>query len=293
MSFSEARPEYSPALRCASAAAIAGTICLSFGISAAWGNVVETREFEERVVLDAGDMEVVVENVFGSIRVVGYDGDVVELSGIETITGDRQRDVDRARDEVSLRTEQTDGRLVFRVSRGNGCDCNYGRRWSGYTVAYDLELRVPRTVAFDISTVNRGDIEIEGVHGDFRVSNVNGSVTLSGLRNAGHVETVNGRLTASFDLVPKDSTSFKTVNGEVDVTFPSELSADLRFRTMRGDIRTDFEAEPLAVPPTSEVENAGSTVIRTQRQAAVRVAGGGPTYSFETLNGDITVRESR
>ncbi|HMB72277.1 MAG TPA: hypothetical protein VKQ06_01810 [Gammaproteobacteria bacterium] len=263
-------------------------------VSQTGAQVVDTRSLEERIVLDdAADIAIVVDNIFGSVRVTGHDEPVVELSAIETVTGDTQTDIERARAEVSLRTMREPGRVAFLVRRGEGCDCACGCRWDGYKVAYDIELRIPRDAAFDVSTVNDGDIEVENVRGEFSVSNVNGDVTLRGLRAAGHAKTVNGELTAAFERSPSAATSFETINGEIDVAFPADISADLFFRTMRGEIWTDFDVTALPVTPGAETRQSRRTVIRSDRHAAVRVDSGGPAFTFETLNGDITIRELR
>jgi DUF4097 and DUF4098 domain-containing protein YvlB len=93
-----------------------------------------------------------------------------------------------------------------------------------------------------------------------------------------------------FERAPAAATAFKTVNGRIDVAFPSDLSADLAFKTMHGEIWTDFDVEPLAVAPTTEGKREGTRyVFRSDQRSMVRVGRGGPTHSFETLNGDIEV----
>lgn len=258
-------------------------------------DVVATRMLEESVAVDAAaSLEVVVDNVFGPIRVTVHDASTVEMTATETIRGDTQSDVDRAATEVGLRTVREDGRVAFLVRRlDDDCDCacEWGcRRWEDYVVAYDIELRVPRDAAVHVETVNDGAIVIDGVRGRFDVENVNGSVTLTGLRSAGRATTVNGKMSATFDRAPTEASSFETVNGEIDVTFPSDFSADLELTTMRGEIWTDFEAAPLPSALETEKRTGGGVLIRAERRTRVRIGSGGPTHTFETLNGDIYVR---
>lgn len=267
---------------------------ITFAVTRVAAEVVDTRQLDERIAVDESvGLEVVVDNVFGPVRVTGHDEPVVELVAVETVRGDTQSDIERARDEVTLQTVQEPGRVAFLVRRSDGCNCECGCRWDGYVVAYDIELRVPHGAAIDVSTVNDGDVAVENVYGRFRVANVNGAVTLSGLREAGHAETVNGELSASFERLPDADTSFETINGEIEVTFPTDLSADLFFKTMHGEIWTDFDVAALPVTPTQDRTDARRTVIRSDRHAAVRVDSGGPAHTFETLNGDIYVRAAR
>jgi hypothetical protein len=266
------------------------------GIASA--DVVETRQLDESVqVTDGQPLVVIVKNITGSVRVTEHDRDRVEMHATETIRGDLQADITRARAELTLKTESEPGRVAFRVRRIGGDDGDWGRRNSGwgddYVVEYDIDVRVPRGATLDLSTVNDGEVTAENVTGDFTVANVNGAVRLTGLTGSGEIKTVNGNVEASFARAPADPTSFHTVNGDVDVTFPNDLSANLEFKTMNGDVFTDFEVESLTQPPTIErTRNGGRPVMRMNRNSAFRVRSGGETHSFNTLNGDVYVRKA-
>ena len=275
------------------AAFAAAALCAC--LAPAHAEVTGTRKLEDSVRVTGGKPPVViVKNIFGSIHVTAHDRDTVDMTATETIHGDLQADIDQARAEVELRTQSEDGRVAFRVRRvgaDGDCDCN---RWDGYRVEYAIEVRVPRDAAVEVATVNDGDIVIEGVHGNFEVRNVNGGVRLAGLRGAGHISTVNGPVEARFERAPTAATSFKTINGKIEVAFPENLAADLEFTTMHGQIYTDFDVEPFVRAPVSErTRDDGRLVVRTQRASAMRVAGGGPEYSFETLNGSVYIRKAQ
>ena len=80
--------------------------------------VTGTRMLQESVrVPGAGAPVVIVKNVFGSIRVTTHDRDTVDMTATETVHGDLQADIARARAEVELRTESEEGRVAFRVRR--------------------------------------------------------------------------------------------------------------------------------------------------------------------------------
>jgi hypothetical protein len=265
---------------------------------AAAADLTATRTIEDSLPVGGErNLVVIVDDVFGSIHVTAHDRDTIELEAVETVRGKLQADIDRAHAEVGLRTEREPGRVAFRVRRlddkgGDDCNCGRNSRWDGYFVAYEIELKVPRNAALDLSTVNGGDIVVDGVRGDFEVHNVNGGVQLTGLEGSGKISTVNGRVDAAFARAPKSATSFETVNGKIDVTFPPDLEADLSFETLHGGMFTDFEAKPIAGAPSTEpARNGGKLSIRSGGPAHVRVGAGGPTYSFKTLNGEIYVRK--
>ena len=256
--------------------------------------VIDTRELTETVPVAANDpLVVVVRNINGPIHVIGHDGNRVEMRATETVRGDLQADIERARAEMQLRTETEPGRVAIRVRHVGDDDDDRGRGWGwdGYSIEYDIEVRVPRGATLEVGTVNGGDVTAEDVNGEFKLSNVNGAVRLVRAGGSGSVQTVNGDVDVSFARAPSEATSFKTVNGELDVTFPTNLSAELAFHTMHGDVFTDFDVETLT-DPADVRRDRGRYVLNTNRSSAFRVGAGGERHSFNTLNGDIFVRKA-
>ena len=123
--------------------------------------------------------------------------------------------------------------------------------------------------------------------------NVNGGIEMVDVQGAGQVQTVNGDIDASFAASPEAATEFKTVNGRVQVALPRDLSADLRMTTLNGGLYTDFESTALASHPATREQRGNRAVYRADRFASVRVGKGGPALTFETLNGDVQVRQRR
>jgi hypothetical protein len=274
--------------------ALAGLAAVPLAAPEARAEVVETQMLEDSVSVDtAKPLRVVVDDVFGSIRVTGHDAATVEMHATQTVRAKTRFDLERARADVTLRTVHDDGEVGFLVRRPDGqCDCR-ADRWDGYVVKYDIELKVPRGASVDLSTVNEGDIVVGGVEGDFEIANVNGGVRLDGLRGTGSIHTVNGPIDAVFARSPAGGVSFKTINGRIEAGFPADLSADLTFKTMHGEVWTDYAGEPVAPAPVRERAPGGNGwVLRSSSRGGVRVGGGGPTLSFETLNGEIVVRKA-
>jgi len=255
-------------------------------------DVVDTRELNETIPVSANEpLVVIVKNIIGPIHVTGHDANRVEMHATETVRGDLQADIERARAEMQLRTETEPGRVAFRVRNIDGDSGRRNSNWDNYSIAYDIELRVPRGATLEISTVNDGDVTVEDVNGEFDLKNVNGAVRLVRAGGGGSIHTVNGDVDASFARSPSEATSFHTVNGEVDVTFPANLSAELAFHTLQGDVFTDFDVESLSAPPEVR-RDRGRYVMNTNRNSAFRVGTGGERHTFNTLNGDILVRKA-
>jgi hypothetical protein len=234
----------------------------------------------------------IVDNIFGSIRVTGHAASTIELVAEETITA-RSRDAfDRARAEVELEIRNADGELELYVD-GPFRNHNRGHDDPGYQVEYDFEIRVPFECDLRLKTINDGEIRVAEVSGEFEVRNVNGGITMDHMRGSGDARTVNGSVRIRFDENPRRDSSFKTINGELEFSFQPGLSADLEFKTFNGEAWSDFEIEPLPLRLATERRRNGSLVIRTDSRSRVRAGRGGPQLSFDTLNGDIRIRNAR
>jgi hypothetical protein len=258
----------------------------------------DRRDLQETIVFESsGPRRLVIDNVWGSIVVEGYEGDKVEMTAAETVHARTAERIDQARREVALRILKQGAEIELYVDGPFRCrdrneKGNCWNRWhDNYEVIYDFHVRVPRDADLEVRTVNHGDIEVSGVEGDFIVHNVNGSIELSGLAGSGEATTVNGPVAASFVANPKGDSHFETLNGRIDVSFQPDLSADLEMVARWGELWSDYEVEPLASLPPTKRTKAGRTVIELQRGSRVRVDRGGPTHSFETLNGNIYVRK--
>lgn len=273
------------------------TILVSCGTVLAGEAIVETRTIRDSLTLDggAGTARLTVDNVFGSIRIEGGDGTAIEFEASETIEARTPQDRDQARQAVSLQvTRDANGATLyvdgpFRCKDESPHRCDQRRK---YHVRYDFVIRVPRQIDLELSTVNDGEIEVADVRGAYDVANVNGGVRLMHIDGSGDVTTVNGEIEVIFDGNPSEASRFTTVNGTLDAAFQPDLSADLEMKTMNGEIRSHFEVAPLALAEPETRSVGDRTVIQMDHWTRVRIAQGGPRLTFETLNGDVLIRNA-
>jgi hypothetical protein len=257
----------------------------------------DNRTLRETLAFEGpGQQRLIVENVWGSVVVRGYDGDTVEMVAEETVRAKTTERIEQARREVEIEVRRRDGEIELYVDGPFRCQQedrrNCWNEWNNhYEVIYDFEIRVPFATDLEVRTVTDGDIEVFDVRGDFRIHNVNGSIDLAGMAGSGEAVTVNGPVVASFVSNPGGDSHFKTVNGKIDVSFQPDLSADLDMIARWGELWSEYEVAPLPSAPPTKKTKGNRTIIELPRGTRVRVDGGGPTHSFETLNGNIYVRK--
>jgi len=239
-----------------------------------------------------------VDNVFGSIEVVGGSGNQAELVVDENTRAESKEALALARKEVTLDITQPDGGLKLYVDGPFRCDCEDGcrgqrrRHEDGYIVKMDFVLHVPSNVSVDLRTVNEGRVVVRNVDGNFMARNVNGDIELDGMGGSGLAHTVNGPVKVSFKRNPQENSSFQSVNGNIDLFFTRGLSADFRFKTFNGGIYSDFPVTTMPLHAPTREEHGGKVVFRADRFTAARISNGGPEIKIENLNGDIRILEN-
>lgn len=257
---------------------------------------VEDREtIRKTLTATSAAPEIVVDDVHGSIRVRAHSGSTVEATILRTARGRSPERLADAKQEVKLEITEKPGMIRFYVDGpfrcGDGHNCNKGRNYYGYEVAYDFELLVPQGSRLYLTTVNGGKVEATGTNGDFDIHNVNGSVELTDMGGTGNAGTVNGTVTASFTRLPQGPEKFSTVNGKIILSYPKGLAADAKLSTMHGEMFTDFPVVALAASPATTERSNGRFVYRSDRASHVRIGNGGPEITLSTINGDVEIRQ--
>lgn len=156
-----------------------------------------------------------------------------------------------------------------------------------------LTIQVPVRTSVKLSTVNDGNIEVEGIQGEIEVNNVNGSVYLRNVSGSAVAHALNGELIATFQAVTPDKTmSFSSLNGTIDVTFPSTIKATLNLKSEQGDIYSDFDIAMEKTATRIEEEGKGKRKrIVIEKGMRGTINGGGPEIQFKNFNGDIYIRK--
>ncbi|MDW3652733.1 MAG: hypothetical protein R8P61_36985 [Bacteroidia bacterium] len=163
------------------------------------------------------------------------------------------------------------------------------RTWNSGTV--DFEIKVPRKFSLNIKTVNRGNIYVEKVSGEFEVSNVNGSITMKDVSGSVIADALNKDIIVNFISINNSPMAFSNFNGDIEVSFPGSLQAEVKAKSQTGEIYTDFDMKIKAADPTiSKKEANGAYKVTRDEWVRGSINGGGAEIVFQTHNGDILIR---
>jgi DUF4097 and DUF4098 domain-containing protein YvlB len=234
-----------------------------------------------------------LENVNGSIKVVGYKGDEVKLNVHRTIEARSKQKADEAKEKEKLEISEQDNLILIYIDtpyRRKDGSINYkGPQYYGYKVTFDFEIKVPYETNIDLETINDGDIHVENVQGNFDVNNINGGVEMREVSGSGRAYALNENLEVVYSKNPESDCYFGSLNGDVKVTFLDGLSADFRLKTFNGEAYTDFEVTHVPDIATTKESKKGKYIYKSNKRTRVRVGKGGPELEFDAFNGDIKI----
>ncbi len=259
--------------------------------------VRDQETIEKTLPLAETPNRLIVDNVEGYVHVTGWAGSNVHITAHKTIRAETDADLAEGKRDVKLDISAKPGQVSVSYEapwrcRGDHQSCS-GEQRHFYEVIYDIDVQVPREARTAISTVNRGDVRLEGLNGNFDAGNVNGAISMNAIGGSGDAHTVNGPVAVHFAKNPPGACSFKSVNGSLDVFFPNDLAADLLFKTLNGGIYSDFEVSPRATPVVQSERTNGRFVYHSNRMSGGRAGRGGPELSFNTLNGNIRLHREQ
>ncbi len=256
------------------------------------------------------DGSVEIDNLAGSVHVVGWGNSQVEVTGV---LGKNVRDIEISGDEQEIE---------IYVDVPEHAD----------DLESELTIRVPINAMVDVETVS-ATVQVEGVTGPVDVESVSGSVKIADRPRELSVETVSGEIAVAFASASTDLASVsgsitvddaagqldaETVSGDIDVK--QGLLDSASFETVSGsitfladisgrgelDIESMSGAVTLAVSPgisaefdistfSGEINNAiGPEARRTnqytpEKELSFTTGGGGAQISLETFSGAVTI----
>ncbi len=216
--------------------------------------------------------EISIENIAGSLTIVGWDTAEVQIEGTLG-DGVEGLDVEVDEDGVSIVVEY---------------DENYHGRQTTQT---DLTIRLPSTSPVSVETVS-STITVSGVRGALDLESVSGKIQVSGMPANLDVENVSGAI--SVDSAP-DDTELASVSGLIRVgTAMGSLDAEnvsgsivieggtlagADFETVSGDINCKAIPGPQG---DIDMETMSGSI------ALVVDAGAAASYDLETFSGTIS-----
>ncbi len=255
--------------------------------------VEESRTWTETFAVGQTAPTLAIRNIWGDVKVRAGKAGEISVTVSEYRSAPDQKRFERSLEYLKLNTLADESGVSLWVGHS---DRNWhgNNRCRGCRAEYSFEVLVPVDTQLDVSTVNDGQVEVTGVSHIANAGNVNGPVSVSGLDNCVALESVNGEVTASFAHAPNEACDIQTVNGDIILRMPEKAGLNVAMDLFNGHMKTEFPVDPLAIPARVEqIHSDGVYRYRIEQPAGVSIAGGGPTFTISSINGDIRIQKNQ
>lgn len=256
--------------------------------------VTDQKTWSDTYPVTAAVPKLLIDNIWGNVRVRTGTAREIVVTVDEKRSAPTQELFELSKQTIFLDVQADAAGVAMVVNKPESTTGRRIDRCRNCRVDYQFEVTVPPGTQLDVSTVTDGGIDVAGTGGSVSASNVNGPVAAKDLQDCAEIESINGAVDVSFVRAPSHDCSIKTINGDITLTVPGGAGFDAALSMMQGKVVSEFDLEPLALPAKVEQKNEdGHFVYRIEQAAGVRLGSGGPTFSIESLNGDLRIRKSK
>jgi len=278
---------------------------LSIQVTAQNKRVTEGIDIQIKKSALSGINAFTVKNINGDLKVTGYDGDEILVTGSKTIRKKRGDLDQKIINEIYLSQEEHEGTIYLYVQApGVKVEFKDGRmrhsmnwnrdRWDDYDEVhfeFNIEVKMPKDMMVKASTVNGGKLIVEDMMNGVDAGNVNGDVVLKEIAGKTNAHTVNGDIEVYFAKSPTQDSRFNTVNGSMEIYSPKDLGAVVTFESLHGDLYTDFEQVTRLKAQLNKEKDGRGNRYRIGKSTPIQIGDGGPKMEFETVNGSAYIRK--
>ncbi|WP_299837426.1 hypothetical protein [uncultured Tenacibaculum sp.] len=274
-------------------------------------NQVETIQEEYQFLKQSPDNIVVIDNVYGSIDVEGYNGKTIKIEVVKKVAADTKQDVAEGMQEIGVKSARKGDAVYiymdspyskFDLETGNfehhefnfGSRRNYKhRKKRTYKYRLDFKVKVPKNVSIDIKAINKGNITVDNVQGKLLiVHNVNGAIDMKNVAGQTDVNALNKDINITYAKNPTKESWFNSLNGDINVLFKDGLDAEISYKTMNGSFYTNFDVERTTPRVTKTKKNSKKGVkYKLHKNRNFKIGSGKVPFHFDQLNGDAIVKK--
>lgn len=223
-----------------------------------------TENFKQTYPLTA-DGAIVLDNVNGSIKIVAWDKAEVSLEA------ERSGKTDDDLRRITIEVDAQPAKLTVKTKyeKKDSIMGEFPRGGVDYVLTVPANARLQK-----ISSVN-SSITVTGVKGEMTLKTVNGRIKAEDAASAGEFSTVNGTIKIEYDSLPTTGKiEIESVNGSSTLVVPKNAGFDLKASNVNGGVSCSL---PITLSKSSRHKLHG------------RVGSGGAEVELESVNGSLSV----
>lgn len=271
----------------------------------------ETIKKELKFNKQSVDNILVVDNVYGSIEVEGYNGNTIKVEVSKTIFADSKEELQRGKEEIGIKSASKEDAVYvyldspyskFDLETGNfeHHEFSYNRRRNYkhrtkrlYKYRLDFKIKIPKNASIDLHAVNNGNISVEDIHGKLLiVHNINGAIDMKNVSGKTDVNALNKDINIVYSENPTAESFYNSLNGDINIKFKDNLGATISYKTMNGGFYTNFDVIKMnPTLKTTKQEKNDKTKYKIDSNKHFKIGDGKVQLHFNQLNGDANVKK--
>ena len=264
-------------------------------------SVVSAKDYSLKLSDPAKPASIEISVMKGSITVVGYEGDSVEISSnIESMsnvdTGDSfevdlgwdDDDSGKKRSSAGLKRVSNNAAPIRIEERNNKVEISSQSR----NQMVNLTVKVPHKSSVSLQVHKGGDIKVSDVSGAMELANHRGAIYAEGVIGPIIAETHKKDIEVTFKAFAQDTPSSLTSHkGNIDITVTAAVKAKIEVQTYKGEIYSGIEQAFTANEEVKHQRKRNGQEITIGGLMSAKVNGGGQTLTINTYKGNIYVRQ--
>ncbi|MCJ8318272.1 MAG: hypothetical protein MJK12_01475 [Colwellia sp.] len=236
----------------------------------------------------------------GSITVVGYKGDTIEISAKTSTFSGKDKDLKKVKHKMNKNNSSRSTKglksvksqsMRLEIEEKNN-EVEIISEVSNQHV--DLVIKVPQRSSVEVELYKGGDINIDGVNGGLELESYEGMIIAKNISGPIVAETVRTDIVVSFSAFAKTSPSSLTSHmGNVDITLAKKVAANVSVQTYQGEIFSGLDNDFVLVDEIKKSKKGQKQKIVLGGIMQAKVNGGGQELSLISYSGNLYIRKAK
>ncbi|NQZ89995.1 MAG: hypothetical protein HRT54_20695 [Colwellia sp.] len=236
----------------------------------------------------------------GSITLVGYKGDTIEISAKTSIYSGKDKDLKKVTAKINpnTSTRSTKGlksvkspSMRLEIEEKNN-EVEISSEVSNQHI--DLVIKVPQRSSLEIDLYKGGDINIDGISGGLELEAYQGMIIAKNISGPIVAETARTDIVVSFaDLAKTSPSSLTSHLGNIDITLAKKVAANINVQTYQGEVFSGIDKDFVVIDEIKKNKKGKKQKVVLGGIMQAKVNGGGQALSLISYSGNLYIRKAK
>jgi hypothetical protein len=239
-----------------------------------------------------------VEVYRGSVTLIGYKGDTIEISAKTSPFTGKDKDLKKVKKSINQETSTRSTKGLKSVKnqsmrleieeKNNNVEINSEL----LNQHVDLVIKVPQRSSLEVELYKGGDINIDGVNGALELESYQGMIIAKNVSGPIVAETARTDIVVTFSDFSKTNPSSLTSHmGNIDVTLAKKVAANVNVQTYKGEVFSGLDKSFVVVDEVKKSKRGQKQEIVLGGVMQAKMNGGGQALSLISYSGNLYIRK--